>query len=224
MKRKPAPWSYSSLSDFKNCPRQFYEKRVAKSVKEAPSQQMIWGNEVHKHFENRQKLGTPLPDSLRDHEPYMQKLEGLGAEESFTERKIGIGTDGKPCTFFARNVWWRGVIDYGARKGTTMLLVDYKTGKVKNNFEQLAMFGLHSFLQHPEVVSIDVEFYWTQTMGTSTANFQRSKMADLWGMFSPDLRQMKEAYEADLWQPRQSGLCRGWCPVQDCEFWQPKRT
>jgi hypothetical protein len=31
--RTPAPWSYSALEDFKNCPFAYYHKRVIKSVK-----------------------------------------------------------------------------------------------------------------------------------------------------------------------------------------------
>jgi hypothetical protein len=40
----------------------------------------------------------------------------------------------------------------------------------------------------------------------------------------PDLKQYATAFKTDVWQPRQSGLCNGWCPVTECEFWKPKRT
>lgn len=227
MGRKPLAWSYSALSDFVNCPRAYFEKKVAKSVQEAPSEQMIWGNKVHKHFENRMKHGTPLPDILSEHEPYMQELERIGQSEplvaKFTETKIGLNKALKPCGFFDRDVWWRGVIDYGMVGQKSARLVDYKTGKKKDDFKQLTIFALHTFIQYPHVEGVDVCFYWTKTKDESAKGFHRREMGDMWAEFIPDLKQYKEAFATDTWQPRQSGLCHGWCPVEDCEFWRPKK-
>jgi hypothetical protein len=51
----PAPWSYSSLSSFLQCPRRFYLTRVVKEVKEPPTQATLWGQEVHSALELRIK-------------------------------------------------------------------------------------------------------------------------------------------------------------------------
>lgn len=221
---KPQPWSYSALSDFKNCPRQFYEKRVAKSVKEEPSEHMIYGNKVHKAFENRMKHGTPLPRSLAEHEEYMARLSAVPGT-MLVEQKVALSKSLKPCSFFADDVWWRGVIDYGkiSEDGHHAWLIDYKTGKVKANFDQLAMFAVHTFLARPAIKTIDVKFYWTTTGTESPTTFRRDRMDQIWERFTPDLRQYLDAFRADIWQPRQSGLCNGWCPVESCEFWRPKR-
>ena len=50
MRRQPRAWSFSALDDFKNCPKAYYEKRIAKSVSETESEEMRWGNFVHKAF------------------------------------------------------------------------------------------------------------------------------------------------------------------------------
>ena len=41
-------WSYSSLKQYQNCPKQYYEVTVAKNFFQPPSKEMIYGNEVHK--------------------------------------------------------------------------------------------------------------------------------------------------------------------------------
>jgi hypothetical protein len=51
----------------------------------------------------------------------------------------------------------------------------------------------------------------------------RDQIGAVWGEFLPNLKQYAQAFKEDIWQPRQSGLCGGYCPVTDCEFWRPKR-
>jgi hypothetical protein len=122
---KPMPWSHTALDDFINCPRQYYEKRIAKSVKEEKSEQMIWGEWVHKQFEDRQAKGTPLPVELTPHEEYMKRLEDMPGK-AYTERKVALNVKAEPCQFFDKDVWCRGIIDYTKVAGNKALIVDYK--------------------------------------------------------------------------------------------------
>lgn len=219
---KPKAWSYSALNDFVNCPRQYHQKRIAKTVKEEPSEQMLWGEEVHLAFENRQKSGTPLPSNVSDHEEFMQKLQDLPGK-TYTERKIALSKGLTPCEFFAPDAWYRGIIDFAKHHGKTALIVDYKTGKQHSKFEQLAMFAVHTFIQFPEIEQVHTKFYWTQPKIMTGREYYRSDLAAIWETLTPDLKQYVEAFKTDTWQPRPSGLCHGWCPVKDCEFWKPKR-
>ena len=160
--RKPLPWSYSALDDFINCPRAYSEKRVFKTVQEPQSEQMLYGNYVHKAFENRIKHGSALPPDLMQHERYMQQLESDG-RELFTERKIALNTKAQPCSFFDRGVWFRGVIDFTALGETNAKVIDYKTGKEHQKFAQLKLFALWLFAKHPELEKVHCEIYWTKT-------------------------------------------------------------
>lgn len=213
----PAPWSHSSLDDFVNCPRAYYEKRVVKSVKEAQSEQMIWGELVHKHFEDRQAKGTPLPDDLAHHEVVMAWLQQLGGA-AHTERKVALSKQLAPCGFFDAEVWFRGIIDYTKISGSRALIIDYKTGKQHSKYQQLKLFALHTFAQYPEVDQVKVSFYWTQTGKSTGETYTRDQIASLWAEFIPNLKQYAQAFKEDIWQPRQSGLCKAHCPVTQCEF------
>lgn len=218
----PKPWSFSALSDFANCPRAYYEKKVAKSVVEEKGQATIWGEVVHKHFEDRLNDGVVLPPELQQYEPAMVWIEQLPGQ-LYVEHQIALNRRGQPCGYWDEDVWFRGVIDVMKIDGTEALLRDWKTGKSHNKFTQLNLFAIHTFLAHPEVQTIKAEFYWTQTSSRTGQTFHRADMHALWKPFLGDLRQYAQAFQTDTWQPRQSGLCRGWCPVVDCEFWQPKR-
>lgn len=220
---KPIPWSHTSLDDFVNCPYAFHEKRVLKTVKEAKSPQMEWGEQVHKHFELRQKDGTPLPSDLSVHEGYMQKLAALPGAAA-TEARIALNTRLEPCGFFDRDVWFRGVIDYEKVTRDRALVVDYKTGKQHQKYKQLKLFALHTFYKRPEIHAVDVKYYWTQSQQETGETYTREMIPFLWSQFTPDLRQYAEAFRTDTWQPRPSGLCYGWCPVTSCEHWRPHKN
>jgi ATP-dependent exoDNAse (exonuclease V) beta subunit len=193
-----------------------------KSVKEEESEHMLWGNQVHKAFENRIKNGDPLPEDLNQHESFLKSLEAKGGSIS-TERKIALNTKARPCGFFDKDVWFRGVIDLSIIDGTTALLVDYKTGKPHSKFKQLKLFALHTMAEYPEVENVEVKFYWTKTETSTGEVYSREQIQEIWSEFAPDLKQYAQAFKTDTWQPRQSGLCHGWCPVTSCEFWKPKR-
>lgn len=219
---KPLPWSHSALADFENCPRAYHTKRIEKSVKEERTQAIIWGEQVHKAFEDRLKLGTPLPETLTEHEDYLrslQRMQGVSA----TEQKIALNRQLRPCGFFAADVWFRGIIDYQKITDRAAHLRDYKTGKPHSKFQQLKLFALYTFAQYPLVETVEVKYYWTINKTETGEVYAREQIPALWSEFVPALRQYAEAFKTDTWQPRQSGLCHGWCPVTSCEFWKPKR-
>lgn len=218
----PQPWSHSRLDSFKSCPRAFYEKSVAKSVVEEKGEATIWGEQVHKHFEDRLRDGVALPEILQVHEPFMKYLDSLPGTAG-VEQKIALNRALQPCEFFARDVWFRGVIDYGKVHGNAARLVDHKTGKHHAKFGQLKLFALHTFAAYPEVEVVRCDYYWTQTRSADGQTYTRDQIPALWSEFAGPLKQYAEAFQTDTWQPRPSGLCNGWCPVKDCEFWKPKR-
>ena len=218
----PKAWSYTALEDFINCPKSYYEKRIAKSVVEAESEQMRWGNYVHKQFETHLRDNTPLDPQLDSHQKFLTLLRELPGTPSY-ERKVAFDRAVQPCTYFAPAVWWRGIIDFTVVNGTTARIVDYKTGKKHEKFQQLKLFALHTFAANPQVNQVAVQFYWTQAHITSTEFYTRDQIPWLWSWFIPHLKQYREAFATNVWQPRPSGLCNGWCPVTTCQFWKPKR-
>ena len=102
-------------------------------------------------------------------------------------------------------------------------VVTHNTGKFHAKFGQLKLFAIHTFAAYPEVQQVRAEYYWTQTLTTNGETYTRDQIPQLWQEFLPGLRQYAQAFHENIWQPRQSGLCNGWCGVTSCEFWRPKR-
>lgn len=218
---KIPPWSFTHYDTFVTCPRMFYEKYVAKSIPFTPGPEAQYGTWVHKQFELRVLHGTPLPEAIASHEDYIQKITAPGGK-ILAERKVGITRALQPCSFFDKAVWHRGVADFTRWNGQHVKLVDYKTGKKRPKGDQLKLGALIAFAEGAELV--DTEFYWTQEPAAPTrAVYSKDQVPELWAGFVPNLRQYAQAFSENIWQPRQNGLCNGWCEVKDCEFWRPRR-
>lgn len=219
---RPAAWSYTSFSDYVNCPYSFYQKRVIKAVKEETSEQMLWGNQVHKAFEDYVGAGKPLPDMLLEHRGFLDALRSR--DEKYTEKKVALNLRHQPCGFFDKDVWWRGILDYHYIEGNAAKVVDYKTGKRKPDYRQLEMFAVWIFAAYPHIEWVQVQFYWTQDKKWDERDIKRADVPQIWSGFVPDLKLYARSFKDDIWPKKQSGLCNGWCPVKDCENWKPKRN
>lgn len=226
---KPLPFTYSGLETFVNCPKQFYHKYVLKDVKDEPGAAQIYGTDVHAHFENYMNASGAyeLPGHIIKHKV---KLDSLLEKDGifWCEEKVALGKDLQPCRYDDPDRLWRGNIDFRLvdRVERSATLVDYKTGKQRIKWPQLAIYAIHTFAQFPKVEIINAQFYWTQLepdVATTKKVWGRAEVGDLWKLFLGDLRQYKEAFKTETWQERPSGLCYGWCPVKSCQHWKPKR-
>ena len=219
---RPNAWSHTTLDTFENCPRQYYETKIAKRWPFTTTPEMEWGKSVHKAFENYLLHDTPLSADLQMHEDFLSWFKALPGELAGEER-IALDTKLQNSTYFGKDVWYRGQVDARKRAATTSYILDHKTGKVKNDYTQLKGFAMHEFLTQPQIQTVRVEFYWTQIRGTNGEVYQREQLPELIAHFTHKLHRFADAFLTDTWIPKQSGLCAGWCPVTNCEFWRPKR-
>ena len=212
----PRPWSFTSLDCFVTCPRQYHEKYVLKSVPYVETEAQAEGTRAHKAFEDRLGTGVPLPAKYAEHEPYMRAIEARGGAIT-TERKVALNRSLEPCAYFAKDVWWRGVIDVHQRcDDNTHYISDYKTGRKKPKPRQLQEFAIYAIASGAEVVQ--AEFYWTQDKTRTPLTFPASHFGHLLQSHVPDLKLYVDAYKYDQWLPKHNPLCRNYCEVVGCEF------
>jgi len=220
-------WSHSSIELFRQCPRRYFETKVAKSVNDDYSGTAAeWGNKVHKAMERRVMYGSPLPANMVQYEPLAARLEKLPGEK-MAEQKFALNANHEPVDYFAKDVWVRIIIDLLVihPSGTKALVLDYKTGKRKDDDRQLALCAAGVFDMYPEVQTVTSGYVW---MGESEgklapATFIRQYADRLWNLYVPHVERIVEATAHGDWPEKPTGLCNGWCPVKQCQHWQPKR-
>jgi hypothetical protein len=222
---KPLPLSFSALQRFKNCPKQFHEVRVLHSVEDIVGAEGKWGNYVHKEFENYLERGGiyDLPENVAQYQPYLDGILDKPGD-MLVEQELCIDTSLQQCDFFAPNVFIRGYADVLRMLGPRAWILDHKTGKRKPDSNQMRMMALLVFAIYPQIEHIRVSFAWLQEGVSDGEEFTRADWSMLLNTFLPDIVQYRDAFAKDIWQPRQSGLCAGWCPVTQCEYWKPKRV
>lgn len=210
-------WSFSSLKQYVNCPRQYNEVKVLKRYETKPTQQMLYGTDVHEALEKYAKDGTDLPHNYKRFATLVDPLLEIEGTK-FPEYKMALDGNKAPCDFFSKDYWVRGIVDLLIISGDTAFIVDYKTGSDKYpDMKQLKLMALMTFVHFPEVKTVRAGLLFILHNNFMPEEYSRDNMDDLWGAFTPDLERLRLSYENDTWQANPTPLCR-WCPVSSCEF------
>jgi len=210
-------WSYSSLKEFVNCPKQYYEIKVAQSVVKKVTEQMLYGTEVHKAVEDYVREGKPLAKNYMMFKPVLDELLQIPGKR-YPEYQMALKPDKTVCEFGDSNRWVRGIVDLLIVDGEDAFIVDYKTGSNKYpDPKQLKLMALMTYAHFPEVQNIKAGLLFITRNSFVTEEYNRSESDKLWNEFSVDLKRLGISYETNYWPEKPSGLC-GWCPVTSCKF------
>ena len=98
------------------------------------------------------------------------------------------------------------------------LAIDYKTGKVLEDSQQLALMAACVFAHYPAVQAIRTEFWWLKEDATSRDDFRRSDMPEMWRGIWPRIVALKQAHDTMTFPPKSGGLCKRYCPVVSCPY------
>lgn len=214
-------WSFSSLKDYINCPRQYQEIKVLKRFHKHPTPQMTYGNEVHKALEEYVGEGKPLVKNYERFKPVLDALVDIPGNK-YPEHKMALDANRQPCEY-GKGYWVRGIADLLIVDGETAFVVDYKTGSNRYpDSKQLKLMALMVFAHFPEVQHVKAGLLFVMHESFMPEEYTRDMADALWGAFNPDLERLKLSYETDKWTPNPTPLC-GWCPVTTCEHYRPRR-
>ena len=210
-------WSFSSLKQYVNCPRQYHEVKVLKRYETKPTHQMLYGTDVHEALEKYAKDGTDLPHNYKRFASLVDPLLEIEGTK-YPEYKMALDGNKTPCDFYSKEYWVRGIVDLLIISGDTAFIVDYKTGSDKYpDMKQLKLMALMTFIHFPEVKTVRAGLLFILHNNFMPEEYAREGMEELWGAFAPDLERLRLSYENGTWQANPTPLCR-WCPVASCEF------
>jgi hypothetical protein len=219
-------WSYSSIKTFEQCPKKYFHLKVVKDVKDNPGPEAVYGTEVHLAAEEFIRDGKPVPDKYGFILPVVERLAKFPGEKR-VEMKLGIRKEGNefsPCSFFDKEVWYRGIIDLLIVNGERAHLLDYKTGKNAKyaDMKQLDLMAGAVFVHYPEVQEIKSGLLYVVSNEFPKKTHVREKLNEYLSVFDEQLGRLDDAMENGVFNPKSGPLC-GWCPVVECAHWKPKR-
>lgn len=214
-KPKPFAWSYSKLKNYETCPKRYYNIDVAKAVKEEESEQLQYGNALHKALAEAISGKNPLPKPFAGFEQWVEKVT---ASEGtiLVEQQLAIRQDMSPTEWFGKDAWYRGIADVIKIVGPVAVVLDWKTGKILEDGVQLALMAQCVFAHHPQIEKIRTEFVWLKEDATTRADFTREDMVKVWAGLLPRVTELEAAHTSANFPPKPGYLCRKWCPVTSC--------
>ena len=218
---KPLVGSYSLLNTFGICPLQAQHKYVLRDLPKETSPALERGNYVHKAMEKRCGFGDPLPDDLKEYEPFAAKL-GDGAGGNCTELELAVTRDWQPTNFWAPNAWFRGKIDLLSFRNDVALIVDWKTGKVREDPFELVVFATlldKQTIYHAESrKAIRGMYIWLNDMKPGQVHNLLPYVKGCQRIIERVMERIEtlKRCEAEPWPATPNGLC-AFCPVKDCK-------
>jgi hypothetical protein len=214
---KVAPWSFSRIKDFDTCPKQFFHKHILKEIPFEETEATRYGNEFHKAAELFIRDGTPVPERFAFARPILEVLKAKPGDKH-CEFKFGLTRDLQPCSFFAKNVWFRGVVDLAIIDGERAWIVDYKTSKSARYAEtgQLELMAMALFKHFPGVKKVNAGLAFVVCDEFVKDKYAAEAEGEMWAKWLGEYAKMEKADELGVWNPRPSGLCRAHCRVLEC--------
>ena len=212
-------WSYSSIKTFEQCPKKYFHLKVVKDVKDEPGEAAEYGTAVHLAAEEFIRDGKPIPDKFSFIRGAVEKLADFPGEK-YTEMKLGVtktswGFD--PCSFFDKEVWYRGIVDLLIVNGETAHMIDYKTGKNAKyaDMKQLDLMAGALFVKFPNLQVIKSGLLYVVSKEFPKKTHVRERMDEYLSVFDDQLDRLEAAMDNGVFNPKSGPLC-GWCPVVEC--------
>lgn len=204
------PWSYSRLSTYRDCPRQYQYKYVEKmdGFRES-SPAASRGSELHEKAEQYLKGELKIyPPEFQRVSAHAMSLKMKGAQP---EVKIAVTAEWKPCDYNDPATYFRCIIDviHYEPEEKYLEIQDWKTGqKYDSHATQLEQYVAVAAAHYPEATEYRTRLiYIDQGLVTPPKITQPVRLKPIRLLIDGEI---KNAEEDTIYPTRAGGHCR-WC-------------
>ena len=210
-------WSFSSLKEYINCPRQYNELKNLKNYEKKQSEQMLYGSEVHKALEDYTRSGVELAKNYQRFKPMIDALLAIPGTK-YPEYEMALTREKEPCDFNDENRWVRGIVDLLIVDGDYGFIVDYKTGNDKYpDRDQLILMSLMVFAHFPHIRQVNSALLFVVKNSMVKHKMTIDDKDFHWWRYRERVAKLANSFANNVWNPTQTPLCN-WCDVKTCEF------
>lgn len=224
----PIAWSWTRLSMFEKCPKQFHHTHILKDVPKPDNKIFVRGKRVHKKLEDaiKFKATEKLMADTEDTEvariaPIIEGLFNQGLDELHAELELAWDINMVPSSWFdTKKTWLRCGYDVAAIKGSVAWIWDWKTGKNYGYSDQLKLFAATAFVKWPQVNTVNTRYIYVDQKETEPKTFHRSSYDQIWQDFGNRQTMIQIANETGNWEMKPTPFNCKWCPVNSCPNYQ----
>ena len=215
-------FSYSSLSQFITCPKQYEAHKVLKYIPFTDTTATIYGKEVHTAAEVYIRDGVAIPEKYNYIKSYLDTLNNIKGDK-YCELELGIALregNYEECDFNADDRYWRGIADLVIvdEEDHKAYIIDYKTGKSAKyaDTKQLALLAAAVFLKYPTIKTIKGMLLFVVSKEIIKEDYEYDKRFAIFDKLKEVLMQREVAYGTGIFNTKPNGLCRQWCQATRC--------
>jgi len=166
---KFSPYSFSKISTHQSCARKFKYSYIDKVPRENADRTALFkGSALHNILENYPNPGThklaPQYQYIIDDFLKMDKSRYLNFK-AIKELAIGLDENLQPCEY-SKQAMFRGYIDYFTVKDNEIIIVDWKSGKLKDpkyqDYNQLMYYAIYMFKKYSKVQKIHISYVYIE--------------------------------------------------------------
>jgi RecB family exonuclease len=215
---KPLSWSHTALKDYEGCPRRYHEVRVLKKYPFQETEATRYGNDLHKAVELYIKDNTAIPEQYAFVKPVVDALLKKPGRK-LAEQKMAVTVDLKPCDWFDKGAWSRGIADLLIidDDNLTAWVADWKTGNNKYpDRDQLRLMSLLVFAHYPHVRKVNSALIFVVKDDMVKSKMSVDEFSTGWQEYRERVAKIEASVASGVWHPKQTPLC-GWCPCTGCE-------
>lgn len=128
------PISYSGKSLWDHCPRLWHDNYILGN-RQPSGPAADRGTRLHNALEDFFN-GKPYPSADKCLAVWQDFMEGLAQHGPVAEGEVAVRSDWKPCSFDDPLAYFRGKKDLHIEAGSTLLLFDWKSGKIYPDHEK----------------------------------------------------------------------------------------
>lgn len=219
--------SYSRLSTYENCPKKFKLQYLDKAFPDdSDNPNFVRGNRVHEQLEHyvmwlnagKSFDKPPLCNEAKNVIPIIDKVHDQYTSV-LPEQQLCIDKNWNKIGWFDKQAYYRAILDVIAFMDTQALILDYKTGKVREYNQyggQLHLNAAMLFAVEPTIQHITVAYLFVDHKQTIKVDFTRDQFDEFQNYFID--RHDTVNSETD-WEPKINKYCK-WCPAtrEQCPF------
>lgn len=213
-------WSHSGLKDFETCARKYHEVKILKKYPRQETEATIYGTLLHEQAELYIRDTRPVDPAFNFLQPALDAIMAMPGRK-MTELEMALKVDLTPCDFKDPAYWVRGIADVVVIDDDNMTarVYDWKSGSDKYpDTDQLTLMSLMVFKLFPHIKQVSSGLLFVLKGTVTKHRVSRDQEDVLWWRLRERVARIAMAKATGVWNPKQSGLCKRYCPVLDCEF------
>jgi len=138
----------------------------------------------------------------------------------YVEFDLALDKDFNPCgSKDWDNCWVRAKADVRilSEDQQSVVHLDWKTGKVTLDKDQLKLSAAMEFDAHPQIQKVTSIYAWTAYGTHDYEVYYRQERDALWEDLMPEVREMQESFVMNSWKAKPGHVCK-WCPANKAKL------